>query len=33
MEQLEQLTHNAIYETALTAAAHLSGRTPGKVGV
>ena len=33
MEQLEQLPHNAIYETALTAAAHLSGRTPGKVGV
>ena len=33
MEQLEQLTHNTIYESALTAAAHLSGRTPGRVKV
>lgn len=32
-EQLQQLTHNAIYETALTAAAHLSGLTPGRVRV
>jgi glucose-6-phosphate dehydrogenase assembly protein OpcA len=29
-EQLQQLTHNPIYETALTAAAHLSGLTPGR---
>ena len=33
MEQLEQLTHNTIYESALTSAAHLSGRTPGRVKV
>ncbi|HET8908002.1 MAG TPA: glucose-6-phosphate dehydrogenase assembly protein OpcA [Ktedonobacterales bacterium] len=31
MEQLEELTHNTIYETALAAAAHLSGLTPGRV--
>lgn len=33
MEQLQQLTHNAVYESALAAAAHLSGLTqmPGKV--
>lgn len=31
MEQLQQLTHNTIYENALTAAAHLSGLTPAKV--
>lgn len=31
MEQLQQLTHNAIYESALTAAAHLSGLTPGRM--
>jgi len=31
MEQLQQLSHNPIYETALTAAAHLSGLTPGRV--
>lgn len=30
MEQLQQLTHNTIYESALTAAAHLSGLTPGR---
>ncbi len=30
MEQLQQLTHNSIYESALTAAAHLSGLTPGR---
>lgn len=31
MEQLQQLTHNPIYESALTAAAHLSGMKPGRV--
>jgi glucose-6-phosphate dehydrogenase assembly protein OpcA len=31
MEQLQQLTHNAIYEAALTAAAQLSGLKPGRV--
>jgi glucose-6-phosphate dehydrogenase assembly protein OpcA len=31
MEQLQQLTHNPIYEGALTAAAHLSGMKPGRV--
>ncbi|HEU5347184.1 MAG TPA: OpcA/G6PD domain-containing protein, partial [Ktedonobacterales bacterium] len=31
MEQLQQLTHNTIFEGALTAAAHLSGLTPGRV--
>jgi glucose-6-phosphate dehydrogenase assembly protein OpcA len=31
MEQLQQLSHNPIYESALTAAAHLSGLTPGRV--
>jgi hypothetical protein len=27
-EQLQQLTHDSIYEAALAAAAHLSGLTP-----
>ena len=31
MEQLQQLAHNPIYESALTSAAHLSGLTPGRV--
>lgn len=30
MEQLQQLSHNTIFESALTAAAHLSGLTSGR---
>lgn len=30
-EQLQQMAHNTLYESALTAAAHLSGLTPGRI--